>query len=95
MARAVATLAVVLCVLPWVALAATTFIADSRIRNPNLTPALGRGFSLTTYGVLSTCLDFSETTEPTYNYDYDLMEVNSEGKSKSTAEGSFKASMSW
>ena len=55
-----------LAMLPLAALAATTFIADARIRNPNLTPALGRGFSLTTYGVLSTCLDFQDKTEPTY-----------------------------
>ena len=29
------------------------------------------------------------------NYDYDVMEVNSEGKSHSTSQGSFTASMSW
>ena len=26
-------------------------IADYRIRNPDITPALGHGYSLTTYGV--------------------------------------------
>jgi len=87
--------ALLVCLLPIVVQAATTFIADDRIRNPNLTPTLGRGFSLTTYNVLSTCLDFEEKTEPTYNYDYDMMEITKDGKSSSTAQGSFKASMSW
>ena len=47
------------------ALATPTVISDQRIRDLTLTPALGRGYSLTTYDVLSTCLTFKEKTEPT------------------------------
>ena len=59
--------------------AAPNVIADYRIRNPDITPALGRGYSLTSYDVLSTCLQFDEKTEPTYNYDYQMIETNRDG----------------
>ena len=71
--------------------AAPNVIADYRIRNPDITPALGRGYSLTTYDVLSTCLQFEERTEPTYNYDYQMIETNSEGKHTSAVSAEMKA----
>ena len=75
--------------------ASPNVVADSRIRDPNRTPVLGRGYSLTTYDVLSTCLNFKEKSQATYNYDYSLMEFTSDGKSSTDASGSFQASISW
>ena len=75
--------------------AAPNVISDYRIRNPDITPALGRGYSLTSYDVLSTCLAFDEKTEPTYNYDYQMHETNSDGTEVTDAEASMKASISF
>ena len=75
--------------------AAPNVIADYRIRNPDITPALGRGYSLTSYDVLSTCLQFDERTEPTYNYDYQMLETNSDGTHTSDVDASLQASVSY
>jgi len=75
--------------------ASPNVIADSRIRGPDITPALGRGYSLTTYDVLSTCLQFQEKTEPTYNYDYEMLETKNDGLTTSDVTSSMKASASW
>jgi len=75
--------------------AAPNVIADYRIRNPDITPALGRGFSLTSYDVLSTCLTFDEVTQPTYNYDYSVIETNSDGTHTSALSASMQASVSY
>lgn len=42
---------------------------DDRIRNLDVTPVLGRGYSVMTNTFLSTCLDGAQTTVPSYNYD--------------------------
>ena len=70
-------------------------IADYRIRNPDITPALGRGYSLTSYDVLSTCLQFDERTEPTYNYDYQTLEFTSDGEQLTAESDSVRESVSW
>ena len=44
-------------------------IADSRVRNLDITPVLGRGYSIMTNSYQSTCLQVEETTIPSYNYD--------------------------
>eukprot|EP00964_Phaeocystis_antarctica_P095034 scaffold61617_cov70-Phaeocystis_antarctica.AAC.3 len=75
--------------------AAPNVIADYRIRNPDITPALGRGYSLTSYDVLSTCLAFTEKTQPTYNYDYTMIETKSDGTHTSAISAEMKASMSY
>ena len=75
--------------------AAPNVVADYRIRNPDITPALGRGYSLTTYDVLSTCLEFTGKTQASYNYDYDMVEYTTEGAAKTTMSGSMKASVSY
>ena len=75
--------------------AAPNVIADYRIRNPDITPALGRGYSLTTYDVLSTCLAFEEKTQPTYNYDYEMLEFTHAGAQESSGSASLQASVSW
>ena len=70
-------------------------VADYKIRDPNITPALGRGFSLTSYDVLSTCLEFTEKTQATYNYDYDMAEFTNEGREKSKMSAGMQASISY
>ena len=75
--------------------ASPNVIADSRIRSPDTTPALGRGYSLTTYDVLSTCLMFDAKTEPTYNYDYEMLETKNDGSTTSDVSASMQASVSW
>lgn len=44
-------------------------ISDDRIRSMDITPVLGRGYSIMTNSFQSTCLQVSETTIPSYNYD--------------------------
>ena len=75
--------------------ASPNVIADYRIRNPDITPALGRGYSLTSYDVLSTCLAFDETTQPTYNYDYSMIETTSDGSHTTDVSASVQASVSF
>lgn len=43
-------------------------LSDDRVRNLDVTPVLGRGYSIMTNNFLSTCLDGAETTVPSYNY---------------------------
>lgn len=47
-------------------------ISDDRIRNMDITPVLGRGYSIMTNQFHSTCLMVDETTVPSYNYDCEL-----------------------
>ena len=44
-------------------------ISDDRVRNMDITPVLGRGYSIMTNTYQSTCLVVDETTVPSYNYD--------------------------
>lgn len=45
------------------------FVNDDRVRDLGVTPVLGRGFSLMTNTFLATCMESTETTTPSYNYD--------------------------
>ena len=44
-------------------------LSDDRIRTLDVTPVLGRGYSIMTNQFLSTCLEGAQTTIPSYNYD--------------------------
>lgn len=44
-------------------------ISDDRVRSLDITPVLGRGYSIMTNSYQSTCLMVDETTTPSYNYD--------------------------
>ena len=44
-------------------------ISDDRIRSMDITPVLGRGYSIMTNQYHSTCLTVDETSVPSYNYD--------------------------
>ena len=50
---------------------------------------------MTSYDVLSTCLQFDEKTEPTYNYDYQMIETNSDGTHTADIDASLEASVSY
>ena len=84
-------LALIAVCLSWFVTTEGYFLSDSRIQNPNLTSALSSSSS----EVTSTCLQFDEKTTPTYNYNYDFLEVDSEGTMSSAATASFQASLSW
>ena len=43
-------------------------ISDDRVRSLDVTPVLGRGYSIMTNSFQSTCLNVVETTVPSYNY---------------------------
>jgi len=45
-------------------------ITDDRVRSLDVTPVLGRGYSVGTNSFQSTCLMIDEVTTPSYNYDY-------------------------
>ena len=44
-------------------------ISDDRIRSLDISPVLGRGYSIMTNTYQSTCLLVDQTTTPSYNYD--------------------------
>ena len=44
-------------------------ISDDRVRNLDVTPQLGRGYSIMTNSYQSVCLMVEETTIPSFNYD--------------------------
>ena len=44
-------------------------ISDSRVRNLDVTPVLGRGYSIMTNSFQSTCLEVNDITIPSFNYD--------------------------
>ena len=44
-------------------------ISDDRVRSLDISPVLGRGYSIMTNSFQSTCLLVDETTIPSYNYD--------------------------
>lgn len=66
-------------------------ISDDRARNLDVTPVLGRGYSLGTNSFQSTCLTVDETTTPSYNYDYMFTEMTGRngGEAQSAVELSF------
>ena len=62
---------------------------------PDAKPALGRGYSLTTHGVFSTCLDFTEKPMPTQSYSEIMLEFTHDGKLLSDSFSSMDGSASW
>jgi len=45
-------------------------ISDDRVRSLDITPVLGRGYSIGSNSFQSNCLMVDETTTPSYNYDF-------------------------
>jgi hypothetical protein len=54
--------------LPMAVQASIYTISDERVRNMDITPVLGRGYSIMTNTFHSTCLMVEETTVPSYDY---------------------------
>ena len=44
-------------------------LTDDRVRSLDVTPVLGRGYSIMTNAFLSTCMEGAAITTPSYNYD--------------------------
>ena len=44
-------------------------ISDERARSLDVTPVLGRGYSVMTNSFQTTCLEVDEITVPSFNYD--------------------------
>ena len=53
-------------------------ISDDRVRSLDVTPVLGRGYSIMTNSFQSICLEVEEITIPSYNYDCKYTFVESE-----------------
>lgn len=70
-------------------------ISDERVRSLDITPVLGRGYSIGTNSFQSTCLMVDEVTSPSYNYDYNFKDYSKNSESEigaaATAEASFSA----
>ena len=49
-------------------------ISDNRVKNLDITPVLGRGYSIMTNSFQSTCLMVDEVTTPSFNYDCEFHE---------------------
>jgi len=62
-------------------------ISDSRVHSLDITPVLGRGYSIGTNSFQSTCLMVDEVTTPSFNYDYKFNDFSS----SSTLEVGFGA----
>jgi len=77
--------------------AGPTVIRDVRVQDLGVTPFPGRGYSLSTNTFQSTCLDYVDLTEPTYDYTYQFVEVDkTNAKSKSVSiSASYDQSSLW
>jgi hypothetical protein len=75
--------------------AAPNVTADYQSLPPDAKPALGRGYSLTTHDVFSTCLDFTEKPMPTQSYSQTMLEFTHDGKCSSDSITSMEGSASW
>ena len=67
---------------------AQTVLRDYRVKDIAVTPALGRGYSLSTNTYQSVCLSDVQTTEPSYDFDYTFFEVNDEFIQSTTSSNS-------
>ena len=52
-------------------------LTDDRVRSLDVTPVLGRGYSIMTNTFLSTCMEGASFTTPSYNYDCKYRRENS------------------
>jgi len=70
-------------------------ISDDRIRSLDITPVLGRGYSIGTNTFQSTCLMVDAVTSPSYNYDYVFTDMTEDTESEAAMEGSVSGSFSY
>lgn len=55
---------------------AATVLSDDRVRNLDITPVLGRGYSFAGNNYQTTCIMIDQTTTPSYNYDYTFFDFS-------------------
>jgi len=72
-----------------------TVISDDRVRGLDVSPALGRGYSIGTGQFQSTCLNLESTSEPSYNYDYYFTDLTTDDKSESKLSGKVSGSFGY
>jgi len=70
-------------------------ISDDRIRSLDITPVLGRGYSIMTNQFHSTCLMVDETTTPSYNYEYKITDLTRSTDYERELEGSLSSSFGY
>jgi len=58
--------------------AAGRTVSDWRIQDHDITPVLGRGYSVATGSLQSSCLTVNHRTKPSYDFDYFLTEIESD-----------------
>ena len=61
-------------------------ISDDRIRSSDISPVLGRGYSIGTNTLQSTCLTVNEVTSPSYKYDYIFTDMSKVTESEASME---------
>mmetsp|Transcript_12864 Transcript_12864/g.28403 ORF Transcript_12864/g.28403 Transcript_12864/m.28403 type:complete len:521 (-) Transcript_12864:197-1759(-) len=64
----------------YVAEASWNVVSDDRVRSKDVSPVLGRGYSIATGSYHSTCLIVNTLTDPTSDYDYFFEEVKTAGR---------------
>jgi hypothetical protein len=70
-------------------------ISDDRVRSLDISPVLGRGYSIMTNTYQSTCLLVTDTTIPSYNYNYNFYSMTSNTDDSSSGPGQMKFSFSY
>lgn len=81
--------------LPAVDSASPFIIADDRVRSLDISPVLGRGYSIMTNTYQSTCLVVEQTTVPSFNYDYFFTDFTSSDSDEKSLSGKISASFSY
>ncbi len=66
--------------------AGPTIIRDNRVTDIGTTPWLGRGYSIATNTYQSVCMKNVVLTEPTYDFQYEFVQVEEKGEQTTTAE---------
>jgi hypothetical protein len=77
--------------------AGPTVISDEMLRDTRVTPALGRGYSISTNTFQSICLTGIKRTKPSYNFDYTFDDVDEkmEQKGEKGVSTSFSIRPGW
>ena len=70
-------------------------ISDDRIRSLDITPVLGRGYSIGTNSYQSTCLIVNEVTTPSYNYDFTFTDFSKKTEGGNNVEYSVKLALNF
>jgi hypothetical protein len=89
-----ATIGLIACHLPGTE-GSPYIISDDRVRSLDVTPVLGRGYSIGTNSFQSTCLMVDGTTVPSYNYDYYFTDLTEQTDTESQMAGKVSGSFGY